>query len=308
MSRTRTREIGVGALLVASLGLLAWMSIQVGALQGMGPAVAVSATLDDAAGLTEGAEVKVAGVAVGVVTRLTVDHDVAVVDFEVRESAGLRRDAIVQVRARSLLGEKYLDVSPQGRDAALLRDGDRIETARSQTEIDQLVNALGPVVDAADPEQLQAVVATIHRVLAEDPERLERMVQDLETLLDNSAAASAELPALAAETRVTLQEVRSLTRQTAPVVEKAGVIAVRVEAATEDLPATAEELDGLITETRGAVGEARVLMGDLSASTDDLKLVLDNLSEIDRWELRRLLREEGILVRLRASEVEEARP
>ena len=123
MSRTRTREIGVGALLVASLGLLAWMSIQVGALQGMGPAVAVSATLDDAAGLTEGAEVKVAGVAVGVVTRLTVDHDVAVVDFEVRESAGLRRDAIVQVRARSLLGEKYLDVSPQGRDAALLRDG-----------------------------------------------------------------------------------------------------------------------------------------------------------------------------------------
>ena len=32
MSRTRTREIGVGALLVASLGLLAWMSIQVGAV------------------------------------------------------------------------------------------------------------------------------------------------------------------------------------------------------------------------------------------------------------------------------------
>ena len=308
MSRTRTREIGVGALLVASLGLLAWMSIQVGALQGMGPAVAVSATLDDAAGLTEGAEVKVAGVAVGVVTRLTVDHDVAVVDFEVRESAGLRRDAIVQVRARSLLGEKYLDVSPQGRDAALLRDGDRIETARSQTEIDQLVNALGPVVDAADPEQLQAVVATIHRVLAEDPERLERMVR-----IWRRCSTTARPPPRSCRRSPPRPERPSRrsaasARQTAPVVEKAGVIAVRVEAATEDLPATAEELDGLITETRGAVGEARVLMGDLSASTDDLKLVLDNLSEIDRWELRRLLREEGILVRLRASEVEEARP
>ena len=36
---------------------------------------------------------------------------------------------------------------------------------------------------------------------------------------------------------------------------------------------------------------------------DNLETVLDNMSEIDKWELRRLLREEGILVRLKRSSV-----
>jgi hypothetical protein len=47
------------------------------------------------------------------------------------------------------------------------------------------------------------------------------------------------------------------------------------------------------------------VLGDLKESTGDIKLVLSNLKEIDKWELRRLLREEGILLRLKAGEVEE---
>jgi alpha-ketoglutarate-dependent taurine dioxygenase len=40
-------------------------------------------------------------------------------------------------------------------------------------------------------------------------------------------------------------------------------------------------------------------------STDSIETVLANLSEIDKWELRRLLREEGILVRFKENQVEE---
>jgi hypothetical protein len=36
---------------------------------------------------------------------------------------------------------------------------------------------------------------------------------------------------------------------------------------------------------------------------EDLKQILTNFRDFDRWELRRLLREEGILIRLRPDEV-----
>ena len=60
----------------------------------------------------------------------------------------------------------------------------------------------------------------------------------------------------------------------------------------------------LIQELREAVAEGRTLLTTLDSSSETLVKVLDNLSEIDKVELRRLLREEGILVRLRESEVE----
>jgi len=56
------------------------------------------------------------------------------------------------------------------------------------------------------------------------------------------------------------------------------------------------------------VADGRLVLGDLKDSTGDIKLVLSNLKEIDKWELRRLLREEGIVVRLRESEVVEPSP
>ena len=303
MGRSRKHEVGVGVLLLVALGLMAWVSVRIGALQGLGETVSLSVALQDAAGLNEGAEVKIAGVSVGRVRGLRIDHDVAVVDFEVRAAAGLRSDAAVQVRARSVLGEKYLDLSPQSRDAPLLRSGDRLTATRPQTEIDELINALGPVIAAADPAQIDAIVSALHRSLAEDPERLDRMVGDLEVILERGAEAAQELPAAVSEGRAAVAELRRLAADARPVLQRADAVVTQLDAATVNLPETAVQLDGLLVETRGAVAEARGVLGVLSGSTDDVQRVLDNLAEIDKWELRRLLREEGILVRLKRSEV-----
>jgi phospholipid/cholesterol/gamma-HCH transport system substrate-binding protein len=303
MGRSRKHEVGVGVLLLVALGLMAWVSVRIGALQGLGETMALTVVLQDAAGLNEGAEVKVAGVSVGRVRGLRIDHDTAVVEFEVRADAGLRADAAVQVRARSVLGEKYLDLSPQSRDAPLLQSGDRLTATRPQTEIDELVNALGPVIAAADPAQIDAIVAALHHSLAEDPDRLDRMVSDLEVILDRGAVAAEALPAAVSEGRAAVADLRGLAAHARPVLQRADVVVTRLDAATVNLPATAVQLDGLVVETRAAVAEARDVLGVLSGSTDDVERVLDNLSEIDKWELRRLLREEGILVRLRRSEV-----
>lgn len=305
MSRSRGQEIGVGVLLIVAVALLSWMSVQVGALQGFGDRIQASAVLADAAGLAEGADVKVAGVTVGRVLTLTIDHDVAVVAFEVEEQAGLRSDAVAQVRARSVLGEKYLELSPQSRDAPPLADGDRLDTSRPGMEIDQLVNALGPMLSAANPDELQAIVSALHTAVADDPERLARMLANLDSIAADGAVAAKDLPAALGEARAAIREVRGLVRAVGPTVDRLDTLAVRLDEATTDLPETVTEVRGLVGETRAAVSDAQALLTTVSGSSDDLTAILSNLSEIDKWELRRLLREEGILVRLRQSEVVE---
>ena len=53
-----------------------------------------------------------------------------------------------------------------------------------------------------------------------------------------------------------------------------------------------------------ALAELELTLADLDGAGTKIQTVLDNLTEIDKWELRRLLREEGILIRIRPREVE----
>jgi len=299
------------------MALLAWMSLKVGAIQNMGETLLVHAELEDAAGLSEGAEVKVAGVPVGVVESLVVDHDVALISLRISEDAGVRMDAIVQVRARSLLGEKYVEIRPQSDDSPHLEDGDTLERVQGQTEIDQLVNQLGPLLETLDPTALGDTIALLQGALESDPKRLERMLEDSETILDNSAKASERFPAISEETelliadlrilsgdaQLTLAQVRKASDRIGPLVSRAEAVLGQLEATLEPMPETSEEIALLVGELRAAVDEGRTVIKTLDSSSETLVQVLENLSEIDKVELRRLLREEGILVRIREHEV-----
>ena len=77
------------------------------------------------------------------------------------------------------------------------------------------------------------------------------------------------------------------------VVPSADVAASRIE----------EKLPGMVADAEVTVAELRSLAEALGENEETIETILANLEEIDKWELRRLLREEGILVRLRHSEV-----
>jgi phospholipid/cholesterol/gamma-HCH transport system substrate-binding protein len=312
MARSRKHEIGVGMLVLGAFGLLAWMSLKVGALQGLGDHVTVQVRLPDAMGLDQGALVKVAGVSVGTVEQITVDHDTAVLRVALDEDASIRSDVGVQVRARSLLGEKYLELSPASKSAPLLVDNDMLVSVQRTTEVDQLVNGIGPLVAALDPVAVNEAMAALSVALKEDPERAARMLANLDTILDNGARVSAELPGLVERTQATLDEVRGATRAARPVLSNANTAILRADAAVEklggaaeDLPATLSRVDALVVETHAAVQDGRSLLTRVDGNGDQIEQILSNLSEIDKWELRRLLREEGVVVRLRGREVVE---
>jgi phospholipid/cholesterol/gamma-HCH transport system substrate-binding protein len=301
MATSRRYELGVGILLLVGGGLFAWMAIQVGALQGPGNYLRVSAHLDSASGLTTGAVVSIAGVQVGRVESLSVDFNRAKLVLSLDEAAQIRSDVSLALRARSVLGEKYIELVPHSPEAPLLKEGDVIQDTTGAWEIDQMVNRLEPMLAAMDPASLQQLGATLSAAIAEDPERPTRMLQNADRSLQNLALASEELPGLIRDARASLATVQQVADEARPVIQRADQTLISVQARVDAIPP--EELPALLADTRAAVGSAQDMVGQLAGHSDQIEHILSNVEEIDKWELRRLLREEGIVVRIRPSEV-----
>lgn len=305
MARNPRHEIGVGLLVLAAAGLLGFMALKVGALRSLGDQVRLTTRLSDAAGLTEGAVVKVAGVDVGRVSGIRLDNRQAVLDLEVRTDAAVPADALVRVRARSVLGEKYVELVLGAPDAPLAVDGAELASLPPPMEIDLLVDRMAPLMEGLPMEELAQTLKVLNEAVAQDPQRMQRILADVEIMARNGALASEALPATVGETRETLRFARARMEQARPALARADTVLANLEAGTTDLAHTREQADALLEETREAVAEGRQLIGLLDQNSARLERILQNAEEIDKWELRRLLREEGILVRLRKSEVVE---
>ncbi len=309
MKRNRRHEIGVGLLVTGGALLTGWMAIQAGAV-GLGDRVEVSATFDNVVGLSQGAAVMVAGVEVGKVTHLHARFDKAGVDLSLEPEAMLRQDVQAVIRARSVLGEKYVELVPSSTDAPLLQDGDTIVETRSSTEIDEVVTGLEPLLNLVDPERLQDGFDTFLTLLETDPDRPGRMVDDLEATLRNLRAFSEsalgtaeEAQTLVAEGRSLIADLQETSKQVDPLLTRAEGALTDLEDAAADLPAVTERLQPTLDEAHAALAELREGLRPLTDQPERLDLILQNMSEIDKWELRRLLREEGIKVRLSPRDV-----
>ena len=304
MARSRTQELGVGALLIGTLALLAYASVKVGAIRSFDPQIHASVVLEDAAGLSMGAPVKIAGVEIGTVTDMVVEGRQVRLSLSLDTDAGVRTDALAQVRARSALGEKFLALTPtDSQDAPLLQEGGQLTRTLPTTEIDQLVNAMGPLLAEVDPQALAQTIQALSDALAADPERLQRMLTDTETLLHNAALASADAPALVAEARGAAGAVQRLAEDGRPLARQAREALTHIDSAAAEAEGAVRDARAVAGDARAAIQQGQEILSLLNENADDIELIIDNVKQIDKWELRRLLREEGIRVRLRAHTV-----
>jgi phospholipid/cholesterol/gamma-HCH transport system substrate-binding protein len=311
--RSRQNEVRVGLLLLVAAGVFSWMAIQIGAFRGLGDTVTVTLHLPDAAGLVKDSAVKVAGVGVGGVTDLRVDFDEAVATLVLRADANLRTDVRAEVRARSLLGEKYLALVPRSQDAPLLKDGDAITNVRPSVEIDQLIAALGPVLTEIDPKAVASLVDSLATIAASISGSSDDLTADVRELLAALKEASKLAPALTEDVPPLLkdarQAVRGINRSLGKVDKAVDGFAPLADRAT----GTLDRIDAAADAVPPAVSEARALMKTVEPGADDLaralessdeavarlNKVLANFEGFDEEALRRLLRQEGVLVRLK---------
>ena len=135
-----TRETLVGLFVVAGIVSLAYLSINLGGLEVISDGgYTVLAEFDSVAGLRNGAVVEIAGVEVGRVRSIELESYRAVVAMSIDPGIVLQDDAIVSIRTKGLIGEKYVRVMPGGSDT-LIPPGGKLRDTEDPIDIENLIS------------------------------------------------------------------------------------------------------------------------------------------------------------------------
>ena len=248
---------------------------------------------DNAFGLTEGGDLRIAGVRAGTIEDLRISGGYppkAVVDVKVSEPgfADLREDATCEVRPQSLIGEYFVDCQP-GDAGRRLPDGGRVPVEQTTSTIPfDLVNT---VMRQPYRERFRLIIAELGAGLAGRPQDLSEVLRRAHPGLRETTQA---LQILGRQTRTiervigdadtVIEALERRKRDVVRFVEEAGETAEITASRRTELGESFRLLPEFLAELRpamvqlGDLSEAQIpVLRDLGAAAGDLDTFLTRL-------------------------------
>jgi virulence factor Mce-like protein len=301
------RLAAIGAAAVTGAGIL--LAGPVAPKGDAGDAVRVDALFHNAANIVAGEDVKVAGVAAGIVESVELNDDrLALVKMKVNAPfAPFQADARCEVRPQSLIGERFVQCDPGTPEAGPLEaaDGGTPTVPAEQTsapiDLDLVFNVLrGPYRErlaiilnelgaglSGRGEDLNAIIRSANPALAE-----------ARRLLDTVNAQRAQLSSAIADTDRVLAPVAGRLDSVDRFVEDAAEVSERFGRPSEALRESTARLPGLLAEAEPALRELDALsvealpvlrkLREAAPATTGLAAELRPLARQARPTLRRL--------------------
>jgi phospholipid/cholesterol/gamma-HCH transport system substrate-binding protein len=167
-----------------------------------------SAVFADASRLKAGNTVRVAGIRVGTVKDVSLQGDRTVlVKFDADRSVALTTGTKAEIRYLNLVGDRYLELVDSPGSTAILPAGAQIPKDRTAPalDLDLLLGGLKPVIQGLNPQDVNALSASLIQVLqgqggtldslfaksssftnslADNNQVIEQLIDDLRTVLD----------------------------------------------------------------------------------------------------------------------------
>jgi phospholipid/cholesterol/gamma-HCH transport system substrate-binding protein len=172
------------------LVLLVGLAVKIGNISLFTSRHTVDAQLTDVTGLASGDAVNIAGVTVGQVSNIGVQHGHALIAMSVDNTVTLRRSTDVGMRWHNVIGQKEIELYP-GNTGPILSPGATIPLDHDVTDasIDAFLNSLGPVLSSINAKQANAFVENVSGALEGDTAQINQ-------LINSGAAVSSTVEAL----------------------------------------------------------------------------------------------------------------
>ena len=134
-------ELAVGFFMIIGVVCLGYLSVKLGGIDFLGSGgYELEAVFSNSGGLKPGSSVVIAGVDVGRVKGVLLDNYEARVSMDLPDGLKIQEDAIVSIKTRGLIGEKYVEITPGGSEE-ILKPGDRIRETQSPIDLEQLISS-----------------------------------------------------------------------------------------------------------------------------------------------------------------------
>ena len=300
------RRLVVIALILAAGGAAAVASARNGGDEPRGSAFTVE--LDNAFGIVEGADVKVAGVRAGRVTGMRVDRRSkrALIDFTITEKGygSLRADAFCETRPQSLIGEYFVDCRP-GTAGRELEPGATIPVGRTASTIpvdlinnimrrpyrerlriilSELGTGVGGRADQIDEAVRRAVPALretdrVLAILADQNRVLADLSRDADTVIGDLAANKRDVGRWVSETRETAAASAQRSTDLRASLQRLPTFLRELRPTMDALGATADAQAPALADLNASAGQLDALFENLQAFAPATEVGLESLAE-----------------------------
>jgi phospholipid/cholesterol/gamma-HCH transport system substrate-binding protein len=252
MARQRFTELRVGIFVVVSLAVVAGLILKFGKYERLAKKhYGITVVFADVGGIVRDADVLYGGISVGKVRNITLDQEGVLkvnVQLDIDQSVKIRKDAKFVINQSGLLGDRYIDVVPQGATAEFLQAGDTVSGSAS-TDLTEAIHGAVEVLHQATTT-IERVDKAIQRI---DETVLSRQsLEHLDVSLANIEVASSNAVGLTLSMRGIVDDNRG----------KVDNVLTKFSAAADNLNKASSNVNQLV-----------------SVNQDDIRAAVKNLTE-----------------------------
>ncbi|MDQ1643837.1 MAG: phospholipid/cholesterol/gamma-HCH transport system substrate-binding protein [Cryptosporangiaceae bacterium] len=246
--------VAVGAAALLVVAVLVVVTFHIADLASVLTSHSYQAAFGEAAGLSSGDDVRIAGVQVGRVTAVALDRDQVRVDFRVDRDTSLGSATRASIRIGTVFGQKYLALVPGG-TGRLTRIP--VEHTSSPYDLAEAVTGLGETLGAIDPAQLAAAFGALSDAFATTPAAVQGSVRGLSKLSAAIAARDSQLRQLLARSRSVSGVLAGRDADFAQLVTDGTLLLREVTARKDALTGLLTSTNALGTQLAAMIGENR---------------------------------------------------
>ena len=248
----------------------------------VGGGTTYTADFSEAAGLQVKNDVRIAGVKVGNVSDIALDGDKVKVSFKVK-NAWLGDKTSAAIKIKTLLGQKYLALDPQGQQTLNPSVGIPRERTMAPYDVINAFQDLSKTVNNIDTTQLAKSFDVISQTFANTPNDVKGALSGLAKLSDTIASRDSQLSNLLANTREVSQtlvdrdaEVQKLLTDGNKLLDEVGRREQAITALLNGSKQLATQLQGLVDDNNKQLGP---VLTNLDQLTSMLQRNQDSLAQ-----------------------------
>ncbi|SRX81027.1 Mce-family protein Mce3C [Mycobacterium tuberculosis H37Rv] [Mycolicibacterium parafortuitum] len=257
---------GIGVLTLAGTVLAA---LQYDNLPFLGGSRSYAAYFSESGGLQAGAAVQVAGYQVGEVSSVDLDGDRVLITFDVEDDIRLGEQTEANIRTKSLLGAKVLEVTPRG--GGHLSAAIPVDRTKAPYQLPDALGDLTATIEDLDTDTVSGSLATLAETFKDTPPQLRAAVDGVGRFSETLSTRDAALRNLLADANTASTVLSERAADIATLVSNSNALLAELRTQNDALAQISTNLSALAHQIRGFIDDNRA---QLKPTLDKLNVVL----------------------------------
>jgi phospholipid/cholesterol/gamma-HCH transport system substrate-binding protein len=261
------RRLGLVALVAMALVVTSVIVLNRGLFQSTYP---VTARFANAAGITKGTKVLVAGVDVGSVSSVRVDGNSVIATLDINHGTVLPAHTAASIQVETLLGIEDVSLKPIGGWAHPLAADSMITDTSVPVQIYQLQNSAGHLLTQTDAAALNSLVEELASITQGKEAQVKAIINGLAGLTTTVDQRSGEVSQLIDAANQVSSTLAGRDQQLVSLIDSLNTVVGGLAANSGNLGSLIDNIDQMATQTAGLVGQ----------DTPQLNALLQNLNQV----------------------------